>query len=208
MRFHPLPNHDGSPLNDPDLTAEERELARRLATLPHLSPAPAYRLVARTRLRMEMAQTEPQPEIAPLSDPSLTAEERELAWRLATLRQMAPSPSYRHVGRTRLRMQIERTHRHRARPAGTPGAWTSFLQPQRTGLFARSTMQLATLVVAMVLMLLGTGYVAAQRSLPGEHLYPIKRGVEEVQIVLAPPEERPVLHLRLTTDDCKNWNTW
>ncbi|HEU4327703.1 MAG TPA: DUF5667 domain-containing protein [Roseiflexaceae bacterium] len=138
---------------------------------------------------MKPEPLQPSPEEAP----ELSAEERALAQRLADLRDMRPSETYRRRAAALLQERI-------AAESGPALAPTRVALPRRRTRSPRGwavmAMRLTLVGAALVLSLLGVGYVAAQ-SLPGEALYPVKRQLEEAQVTLSSPASQDELRLRL-----------
>lgn len=103
--------------------------------------------------------------------------------------EAVPSPEFRHRLRNRLLEVMGPAKIAKGRKEVTYGWFTSVL----------SIKAVATLVLAFVVLMTGTTSVyAAQSSLPGDVLYPVKVGVEKLQIaVTVNPENKAYLHLKL-----------
>jgi hypothetical protein len=104
-----------------------------------------------------------------------------LALRAWSLPRLSPAAQTRHQAQLRaaLRGRTSPTRPHSRTPA----------------LFRRAAVALAALLL-LVLAGVGTAQVA-EASLPGEALYPVKRGVEAMRLGLTPPSERAALHTEL-----------
>ena len=103
--------------------------------------------------------------------------------------KVVPSPEFRRRLRHRLLEVMAPAEAHEDRKEITHGWFTSLL----------SVRMVAVLLLAFVVLTTGTVSVyAAQSSLPGDMLYPVKVGVEKLQIaVTVNPENKAYLHLKL-----------
>ncbi len=92
----------------------------------------------------------------------------------------APLPTdKRHALESRL---LRRAGQLRSKPAPRPSVW-----PRRVAL------ALASFIV--ILLLLGSAVSVSAASVPGDFLYPVKRGAEQVRLTLASQQQRVSLYL-------------
>lgn len=131
---------------------------------------------------------------SPLYDPDLTPEEREIAQTLSALRTLSPSAEFRNRTRSHIQMLIAETEAERVRKRPVSVARPRKQAPWR---LPHLSPQFSAVLVFLLVIFLGTGYAAAH-SLPGEPLYPMKRTIEQVELVLSPPEYRPTVRLKFT----------
>ena len=103
--------------------------------------------------------------------------------------QATPSEEFRRRARNRLLAEMQ------------PSTATATGKPvfPRRFVFALSVRAVATLALAfIVLMAVSSGVYAAQSSLPGDVLYPVKIGTEKLQVAVSVnPEDKAYLHLKL-----------
>jgi Domain of unknown function (DUF5667) len=101
-----------------------------------------------------------------------------LADDLRQLPQQAPDPDYRNRTRMRLLQHIQETERRRP-------AWRSWLDPIALPGWAS---RVSAVVIAGGGLTLGVTYASAS-ALPDDHLYGVKRTVENVQLAMATSDE-------------------
>lgn len=103
--------------------------------------------------------------------------------------KVVPSPEFRRRLRLRLLEVMAPAKPYEGRKEVTRGWFSSLL----------SVRIVAVLLLAFVVLTTGTVSVyAAQSSLPGDMLYPVKVGVEKLQVaVTLNPEDKAYLHLKL-----------
>lgn len=103
--------------------------------------------------------------------------------------KVAPSPEFRRRLHNRLLQEMGPAKATEARKEANHGWFISLL----------SIRAVAILVLVFAVLVTGAGSVyAAQSSLPGDVLYPVKVGVEKLQIaVTVDPESKAYLHLKL-----------
>ena len=103
--------------------------------------------------------------------------------------KVAPSPEFRSRLRRRLLDVMAPAEAYQGRKEVTHGWFSSLL----------SVRMVAVSLLAFVVLSTGTVSVfASQSSLPGDMLYPVKVGVEKLQIaVTSNPEDKAYLHLKL-----------
>jgi len=111
--------------------------------------------------------------------------EKEVINRLRELRQIKPNRDWVIFTKTQILGESEK--RHLTLISIIPALRTLFLKPAYAGL----------VFVFILIGLFGT-FTLAQRSLPGDPLYPIKRITERTQAVFVPEEEKPQFSLELT----------
>jgi hypothetical protein len=112
-----------------------------------------------------------------------------MAERVRSLPDTTPSPDFRHVARARMvnLVQVEAQGQH-AQRAGITGWALRYVDRLGSAVSIPRSMAvpaLASLLLVIVMLIgAGTAYASAE-SLPGDLLYPVKRTVEQVRLVLS-----------------------
>jgi hypothetical protein len=119
---------------------------------------------------------------------------------LRTIPAPAPDPRFRSTARARILSSVSR----QAQPAPLAAGW---LQMILLPFFRRAAPVLVTLsVMAFALMGAGTAY-ASQQALPGDLLYPVKTGIEDLRLAVAPDVEDALLYPKFAEERVKEVRT-